>query len=467
MTEKQKIAVKVMRENYTKLGLSQPEIEFQINYFLNEKNLSTIAKENYNIKKEILGILKRDNQWKDAKVIADEIGRSRARIQALLEQLVLDEVVIWNENSDGNRVYSYNHFDTESIKERLGYKKISWDEDITECEYCESGVCETTAFDRNKLIEYIKIILDLYTDIIWYKKRFEILRSEKKQIYSDSFQHAYIFLENNKPKMPIFPNNKPMPIDDYVAEPQPPILKEPGLFNKKRIELENNQIMERYRIDCVNYEEYLRKKQKYQTDLKHYNEAVEKYHNEIERINNSRTDDVTIMVQDMMNNKNTAQIALIDYELEYILSNVRETVNAINNLYSSGPIYSKYRNCFALSYFCEYLMSGRCESLEGSNGAYNLFETEMKADMIISRLDNIINSLNKIQKNQSYMFHKIEGVKESINQVTGQLLVNNILNTVQINQLDEINYNTKVGAYYAEKTARITNALGFLVAMKK
>ena len=53
--------------------------------------------------------------------------------------------------------------------------------------------------------------------------------------------------------------------------------------------------------------------------------------------------------------------------------------------------------------------------------------------------------------------------------INGQLLVNNIFQTVQIFQLekmiekaDEIAYNTKVTSYYAKKTAHYTEALTFI-----
>ena len=47
----------------------------------------------------------------------------------------------------------------------------------------------------------------------------------------------------------------------------------------------------------------------------------------------------------------------------------------------------------AIASFYEYLMAGRCTSLEGTGGAYNLYENEIRMNQIISQLDTVITSL--------------------------------------------------------------------------
>lgn len=54
----------------------------------------------------------------------------------------------------------------------------------------------------------------------------------------------------------------------------------------------------------------------------------------------------------------------------------------------------------------EYLCSGRCTALEGYEGAYNILETEIRLDCIITRLDQIVAKLDAIQRNQ-YMLYSI------------------------------------------------------------
>ncbi|MDR1822041.1 MAG: hypothetical protein LBQ91_06365 [Oscillospiraceae bacterium] len=70
-------------------------------------------------------------------------------------------------------------------------------------------------------------------------------------------------------------------------------------------------------------------------------------------------------------------------------AHISEQQKVLDRLYSSNVIFSKYRNLVALSSFLEYFASGRVETLKGSNGAYNLFEAELRQARIVVTLQNI------------------------------------------------------------------------------
>ena len=53
---------------------------------------------------------------------------------------------------------------------------------------------------------------------------------------------------------------------------------------------------------------------------------------------------------------------------------LKKTFATRNDLYAYDVIFGKYRDVVALSSFYEYLMSGRCTSLVGATGAYNIYE---------------------------------------------------------------------------------------------
>lgn len=59
----------------------------------------------------------------------------------------------------------------------------------------------------------------------------------------------------------------------------------------------------------------------------------------------------------------------------------------------------------------EYICAGRCSTLEGHEGAYNLYETEMRLDQIITRLDKVIANLGAIRENQFMLFSAIQDMK--------------------------------------------------------
>lgn len=164
--------------------------------------------------------------------------------------------------------------------------------------------------------------------------------------------------------------------------------------------------------------------------------------------------------------KDYYKIALLNAELDYVFEKTNDTIDALKSLYNMGIVYSKYRNIVAVSSFYEYLLSGRCDSLQGANGAYNLYESEARTNTIISQLNNISEALETITAQQNFISTQIRETNDSLFSIKGQLLYNNDLNTIQIEKLDNINTNTQIGAYYAEKNAVLTNALGYLIAIK-
>lgn len=147
----------------------------------------------------------------------------------------------------------------------------------------------------------------------------------------------------------------------------------------------------------------------------------------------------------------------------------------------------KYRDIVALSTFYEYFMAGRCDSLEGANGAYNLYESEVRANLIITNLQQIERDLQQIAKNQYMIYHQLTEMNRSLNDLnmrmgmacdTLERISDNttaIRSDVQdMNKYMEhlsknssiIAYNTAATAYYSKINAELTNALGFMVALK-
>ncbi|MBQ2897191.1 MAG: hypothetical protein IJE46_02590 [Clostridia bacterium] len=83
----------------------------------------------------------------------------------------------------------------------------------------------------------------------------------------------------------------------------------------------------------------------------------------------------------------------VSWKLKNIYSQLEQK---LKELYLNDIIYPKYRNIISLLCFYEYIDSGRCSTLEGADGAYNLFEFEQRMNKISIQLDTIISSLNEI-----------------------------------------------------------------------
>lgn len=100
-------------------------------------------------------------------------------------------------------------------------------------------------------------------------------------------------------------------------------------------------------------------------------------------------------------------------------------------LYNQDIIFPKYRNIIAVNQTSEYLDSGRCSELEGPNGAYNLYESELRQNIIIDKLDIVINQLDQIRQNQYYIYQAIRDTKNAIDNMNISVVTNTYIDGVK------------------------------------
>lgn len=145
---------------------------------------------------------------------------------------------------------------------------------------------------------------------------------------------------------------------------------------------------------------------------------------------------------------------IMEGQLNEIARRIRETEKVLQQYYALGIIFEKYRNLVAISSIYEYLASGRCEELGGPHGAYNMYEEEVRQKMILDRLDDVLDSLSRIQSHQSMLYQAIQNGKFTLNQIQRELRqmssgIQNIENNSQITA-----YNSRITA---ENTRFIKN----------
>ena len=115
-----------------------------------------------------------------------------------------------------------------------------------------------------------------------------------------------------------------------------------------------------------------------------------------------------------------------------LVKKLNETANIRARLYDKGIIYPKYRNITALTSIYEYFQTGRCSDLIGPDGAYNLYEQEFSANVIISQLDTVIKNLEQVKQNQYMLYQQVSSIKSEVGLINEQL---SLLNTVSYNIL--------------------------------
>ena len=142
--------------------------------------------------------------------------------------------------------------------------------------------------------------------------------------------------------------------------------------------------------------------------------------------------------------KSDRKIKIIEEEV-YILNNkIKEVEGVLEKYYNKNIIYPKYRYFVAIASFYEYLSSRRCDMLEGHEGAYNIFENEMRQNIIISKLDDVIRQLDNIQKNQYMLYAAIKEQNSKICGLVGSM--NKCVSTMERveNSNEIIAYNSQV-----------------------
>lgn len=142
--------------------------------------------------------------------------------------------------------------------------------------------------------------------------------------------------------------------------------------------------------------------------------------------------------------KSDRKIKIIEEEV-YILNNkIKEVEDVLEKYYNKNIIYPKYRYFVAIASFYEYLSSRRCDMLEGHEGAYNIFENEMRQNIIISKLDDVIRQLDNIQKNQYMLYAAIKEQNSKICGLVGSM--NKCVSTMERveNSNEIIAYNSQV-----------------------
>lgn len=121
-----------------------------------------------------------------------------------------------------------------------------------------------------------------------------------------------------------------------------------------------------------------------------------------------------------------------------IVPHIQNTKGLLKKLYSKDIIYPKYRNFIAMTQICEYIESGRCYTLEGPDGAYNLFESELRQNIIVANLKDINNQLDELN-------NTMHSICASLSYTNS--LINNISNMMSYNS-QCVAYNTNITNYY-------------------
>lgn len=165
-----------------------------------------------------------------------------------------------------------------------------------------------------------------------------------------------------------------------------------------------------------------------------------------------RVNATNVQLREQYNHDLALWQAANDEAHSYFAKPLAETQEVLKNLYSADVIYPKYRNLPALTSIYEYLITGRCEELTGPHGAYNLYEDEVRKDMIISQMNQVIQNLEQIKANQYKLYEEVCRIRENTQAAVNELRAIH-------GYAAELTGLASLTAYYAGIAASNTNAM--------
>ena len=174
-------------------------------------------------------------------------------------------------------------------------------------------------------------------------------------------------------------------------------------------------------------------------ERENYPQKVELYHKKQQEISH------------LIEYKKKSLQTTIPHEITKGEQQYQQTKQLLKKYYDMGFIYPKYRGLVPICTICEYLESGRCFSLIGPEGAYNLYESELRMNMIVSKLEDISNKLEVIIENQRMLIEELRKSNAQLQRISGTL--------------DNIENNTELTEYHNSVTASNTTFMSRLAAL--
>ena len=195
------------------------------------------------------------------------------------------------------------------------------------------------------------------------------------------------------------------------------------LFFLAFAESKGNRVNYEEQVRAYNYQitEYKKTVEQYETAKRkaasEYGKAMEEYRAQINECKNAETQ------------------AMIPHNA--LLQQLEEALTAH---YDENILFSKYRNLVAVTTIDEYLQSGRCDKLEGSDGAYNLYEMELRQNIVIGQLSMILDNMEQIKNNQYTLYQELTHANVLISEI--------------ISEVREMKTLEKLNAYFSSVTAK-------------
>lgn len=167
-------------------------------------------------------------------------------------------------------------------------------------------------------------------------------------------------------------------------------------------------------------ERYIKEAEDYKIKAKEYNDAqLKKQRQEDERIEREKI-----------------KLALMQQESDAFANNLEITKNSLIKLLDINVLHPKYRSYACVCSLYDYIDTGICTELTGPFGAYQRYEEDYKAGLIIDSLGRIEDKLDQVISNQATLANAIESSALRISRAIENVeeCINNSLVRIESNQ---------------------------------
>lgn len=331
--------------------------------------------------------------------------------------------------------------------------------------YLEFKQKPNSTFDRTKVnvADYISNYVCVEKNIIYFTKLIEeislaLFRTTQEYYRNDEktkttvakvcTEYPFLPLQVSVEDLNMKPPKKPELIDDSW-------LGISGLRSIKKVE-QNTALMEEYEKSLKTFEKRLSEEQQRVSDERKAENL---------RIDIIRVKEIYKLIGETTGAK-TNKIDFLREELDEAVNKLREFCRIKSEMLSMDIIYPKYCEFTIMATLDDYFKSKRVSELEGPYGAYNLYENELRANMVISKLEDIIGNLEAIKANQYSLYEAISGIETSIDKMSSSIgKISKDVESIKSNSA-AIAYNTEKTARYAKVNAELTGAIMMMTAFR-
>ena len=145
--------------------------------------------------------------------------------------------------------------------------------------------------------------------------------------------------------------------------------------------------------------------------------------------------------------KINCQKQLLLRDIGILKSDIKACSETLDKLYKTKVIHPKYQIPLVMMKLYEYLDTGRCTSLGGHGGAYDVYEYEGRLDQIIDKLDHIIDHLKFIENEHKNFYRVISGINAKMDSIYDASMQNFKAVNAQSAQLKKLEENASLNAY--------------------